>query len=611
MNLFFVAFVVFVVKRKAVVAMHPARLFRCLLLLAALLGTARLKAERPEAWVEVRSPHFIAYSDAGEAEARKAVKGFEGIRSVFQQVFPALRVDAPRPMVVLVLQDTAAMQRFLPHFFEGRDPSRPAGVFQQGADRDYAILRLDVDLQDSQPYFVLFHEYTHSILHLNFPNLPTWLDEGLADYYGATEIRPEHVYIGRIPRGRLARLKTSVHLPLETLLTVNHLSPHYREGEKKGIFYAQSWAFVHYLLTDTQAQKAGLLKAYLVALQAQAEPLTAARLGFGDLDRLKGVLSQYSRRPTFDFWDLALPVALTDRDFQVRALGAAEALVVRAEFLQHSGQEAAADPLLARAMALDPQLSAAQVALGCGHLLRREAGQAQAAFQAALALGSQDFRVPYQLALLKQNQGLPEASDGAQILAWLEAARTLRPDHPGIHMALSRQHARDPKGALRALAEGREAVALDPGNLTYLANLGTTCLNLDLEPEAVAIGERLERLATGPKERELSAAYATALARFQAAQKVARTEGGGVAPVPEQPPAARLRFSLPSHLASLGTEVQGLVAAGRTGEAIRKVEQALAKANYAYDRTSLRALLTTLRARQQPSPAPPKGRPQP
>ena len=602
-------FVVFVVKRKAVVAMHPARLFRSLLLLGALLGSAALQAGRKEAWVEVRSPHFLAYSDAGEAEARKALKGFEGIRSVFQQVFPALRVDAPRPMVVLVLDDATSMQRFLPRSFEGRDPSRPAGIFQQGPDRDYAILRLDVNRQDSQPYFVLFHEYTHSILHLNFPGLPTWLDEGLADYYGATEIRSEHVYIGRVPRGRLARLKSSVHLPLETLLTVTHASPHYREGEKTGVFYAQSWAFVHYLLTDTQAQKDGLLKAYLVALQAQAEPLTAARLGFGDLERLRGVLAQYTRRPTFGFWDLALPVTLTDRDFQVRPLGAAEALVVRAEFLQHHGQEAAAGPLLAQALALEPRLAAAHVALGCGHTLRGETEPARAAFQTALGLGSQDFRTPYQLALLAQEQRLPGGPEAAQVFAWLEAARTLRPDHPGLHMALSRQHAKDPKDPARALAEGREAIRLDPGNLTHLANLGITCLNLDLEAEAVAIGERLERLATNPRDRELRAAFAATLADFQARRKApaAEQQPGEVAAAPAQPQPARLKFSLPSHLASLGTEVQALVAADHLEEAIRKVEQALVKAKYDYDRTSIRALLTTLRARRGPSPA----RPQP
>ena len=411
----------------------------------------------------------------------------------------------------------------------------------------------------------------------------------------------------------MARLKTSVHLPLETLLTVNHLSPHYREGEKKGIFYAQSWAFVHYLLTDPQAQKGGLLKAYLVALQAQAEPLTAARLGFGDLDRLKGVLSQYSRRPTFGFWNLALPVTLTDRDFQVRPLGAAEALVLRAEFLQHSGQEGAAGPLLAQALALEPRLAAAHVALGSEHTARGETEPARAAFQTALALGSQDFRTPYNLALLAQDQRLPGAPEAAQVFAWLEAARTLRPDHPGIHMALSRQHARDPEGSARALAEGREAIALDPGNLTHLANLGITCLNLDLDAEAVAISERLDRLAFTPRDRELRAAFAATLADFQARKQplALAPDPAGVRAAPGQVPVPRLKFSLPSHLASLGLEVQGLVAADRTDEAIRKVEQALAKAKYGYDRTSLRALLAILRARRSPSQAPPQVPPKP
>ena len=37
-------------------------------------------------------------------------------------------------------------------------------------------------------YALVFHEYTHSILHMNARWLPTWLDEGMAEFYGYTEI---------------------------------------------------------------------------------------------------------------------------------------------------------------------------------------------------------------------------------------------------------------------------------------------------------------------------------------------------------------------------------------------------------------------------------------
>lgn len=589
---------------------HPGRYlgrpFRLLPLLLLFACGQALLAGWKEAWVEVRSPHFVAYSDAGEAQARKALEGFEGIRSVFGTVFPGIQVDPPKPMIVLVLEDEASMKRFLPEGFEGKDPKRPAGTFQQGPDRNYAVLRLDIDHQADQPYFVLFHEYTHNIVHQNFPAFPVWLDEGIADFYGATEIRSERVYIGRVPVGRLAKLRSSVRLPLETLLTVTHDSPHYREGEKTGMFYAQSWALVHCLFMDDQAKKAGLFQAYVKALSRESAPLAAAQAGFGDLDRMQEMLAVYINRPSFHYWNLSLAVKLTDKDFQVRRLDEAEALVVRAEFLQHHRLEPESRPLLERALALGPERPEVHAALGHGLLLQDEQEKARAAFETSLRLGSRDFRVPYQLARLAQSRPSGRAAGSAQILAWLDAAEQLRPDFPGTHMARCQQYGWNPRDSEKALREGRAAIEGEPQNLFFRANLGYTCMSLGLEKEAKAIGDQLNQLASGPGERAAAESYAASLAQFLESRKEAvlavppaagdegRIEGGPVQPGGGMRP---LKFSLSSHLAPLGQRVMGLVAQGKIKEAAGLVEAALAKAGNAYDRRTLQSLLDTLKAR--------------
>jgi tetratricopeptide (TPR) repeat protein len=567
-----------------------------------------LLAARKESWVEVKSPHFVVYSDAGEAEARKALLGFEGIRSVFGAAFQGIRVDPPKPMVIILAEDEASMKRFLPEPFQGKDPSRPAGVFIMRSDRNYAILRLDVDHQDNQPYFVLFHEYTHSIIHQNFPALPTWLDEGLADYYGATEIRSEQVYLGRVPRGRLDLLRSSVRLPLETLFSVTHDSPHYKEGEKTGIFYAQSWAFVHYLFMDEGARKAGVFRAYLKALDRGGDPPAAAQEAFGDLAKLGRTLSSYYNQPRFFFWNLPLAVKVLDKDFQARPIDEAGALVVRAEFLQYTQQEADARLLLSRALALAPQRAEVQAALGYGYFLQGEKEAARGAFLSAIQLGSKDFRPPYYLAILAQ-EGLGRGATGsAQILAWLEAVKTLCPDFPATHMALCRQYTWDPRDPAKAVEEGRMAVALDPKNLTNLVNLGHICMNLDLEKDAQAIGEALNRSATSSNDQMLAKAYEHSLAVFLEGRKVSAMAPSAVNHAPDPFPHTHagsdvsIKFSLPSHLAPLGQEVMQLVSKGQLDEAIRKVEAALPKAHYDYDRKALRSLLKSLQARRAPQP---------
>ena len=46
------------------------------------------------------------------------------------------------------------------------------------------MVRLDTWGQGAHE--VVYHEYTHSILHMNSHWLPVWLDEGVAEFYAYT-----------------------------------------------------------------------------------------------------------------------------------------------------------------------------------------------------------------------------------------------------------------------------------------------------------------------------------------------------------------------------------------------------------------------------------------
>ncbi|MBI5627483.1 MAG: hypothetical protein HY953_01080, partial [Candidatus Rokubacteria bacterium] len=339
------------------------------LLLASLLGLPALPlaAGDKELWVEVKSPHFVALSDAGESEARTALGRFEEIRNVFRGVFPNLRVDSGRPLTLLVLRDQASMRRFLPRQFEGKDPALPGGWFSQTEDQDYAVLRLDVPRTSEHPYFVLYHEYTHGIIHANFANTPVWLDEGIADFYGATEILKDKVLIGRPPESHVRRLQESALLPPDIFFAVDHQSPHYRDGGKRGLFYSQSWAAVHYLFSEPEALKSDLLRKLMQAQGASADPLAAPQAAFGDPKAFLGKVNAYIRRGAFRYLTYGLSARLSDRDFTAKQLGRAEALVVRAEFLSRAQPSQAALPLLQEALALDPGLARAHAALGFHH----------------------------------------------------------------------------------------------------------------------------------------------------------------------------------------------------------------------------------------------------
>jgi hypothetical protein len=115
----------------------------------------------------------------------------------------------------------------------------------------------------------LRHEVTHGYLHSVVPNLPLWLDEGLAEYF-------------EVPRGRDGDNRAH----LERLLVRRSLgqwTPDLRRleaidpaGDLDQDGYAESWAWTH-LLLDGGREYTAALRGYLADLRVHgtAEPLSA------------------------------------------------------------------------------------------------------------------------------------------------------------------------------------------------------------------------------------------------------------------------------------------------------------------------------------------------
>src|SRR2546423_2881710 len=139
-------------------------------------------ADVNQGWIEVRSPHFVVSSNAGEKEARRIADQFEQIRALFHSAFANLRVDPAQPVLILAAKNENTMKLLLPEDWEVKGHVHPAGMYQPGEDKHYVLLRLDSG--GANPFHALYHEYTHALLHLNFSKLPLWLNEGLSEFYG-------------------------------------------------------------------------------------------------------------------------------------------------------------------------------------------------------------------------------------------------------------------------------------------------------------------------------------------------------------------------------------------------------------------------------------------
>src|SRR6185437_4354906 len=106
-------------------------------------------------------------------------------------------------------------KELLPGLRKMKTGSSVAGMFLHGWEKEYVMVRLDeTGLESLQ---IVYHEYTHSILHMNSHWLPTWLDEGLAEFYGYTRFEQDKIYIGAATI-RVATLQKSP-IPIEDLIS--------------------------------------------------------------------------------------------------------------------------------------------------------------------------------------------------------------------------------------------------------------------------------------------------------------------------------------------------------------------------------------------------------
>ena len=114
----------------------------------------------------------------------------------------------------------------------------------------------------------LRHEISHAYLHSVVPQLPLWLDEGLAEYF-------------EVPRGHDGLNQTQLAW-LASHLEQGDWQPDVRRLERlESSFdmgqaeYAESWAWVHFLLHSGPEHRA-LLQGYLEQLRRDgtADPLS-------------------------------------------------------------------------------------------------------------------------------------------------------------------------------------------------------------------------------------------------------------------------------------------------------------------------------------------------
>ena len=330
---------------------HPARHLALSVAWVVVSAVPVLGDAEAFGWIRAESPHTVVFAQTEADQAIEIVRSIDRFRAMFERLSPGLALNSPVPTQIFAFRDAESHGPY--KTIPETDGVRVLGQMIAHPDGNY--ITLDAGAPAEGAYSVVFHEYVHYLVRHNFPAVPRWFNEGLAEYYSTFRIEGERAVLGR-PVARHLRWFTRHPVDLTEVLADERGLGRRHDTRQVGDFYAGSWALVHYLLSG-DAERLERTGEWLARLAEGESPDSAFERVFGL--RIRGLereVSEYVGRGDFP----VASVALDDLDRGVSsartsALSAAGAYRRLADLAAHLPRLELAERRVDRALELDPQ----------------------------------------------------------------------------------------------------------------------------------------------------------------------------------------------------------------------------------------------------------------
>ena len=408
-----------------------------LFVMAVVCGSNSVSAK--DSWISIRSKNFSLIGNVSEKDLRQVGLRLEQFREVFLRLFTKTNFGSPVPTTVIVFKSGSSYRPFRPN-------QNAAGYFQEGLDVNYITLTTELR-GDQSPFTVIFHEYTHLLVNNNVRNPPTWFNEGLAEYYSTFSITDDQkVELGRPIASHVFRLRENKMLPLRTLFQVDQKSPYYNERDKQSIFYAESWALMHYLILGKNAQRRVQLSKFVDLIGASVPMEQAFQQAFQTtLESMEKELREYinQSRYSFEVGHFEKKLEL-DTSMLAAPISEAETQAYLGDLLLHSNRSDG-EAYLQRALAIDPNLAMANASLGMLRVREGKTDEALKSLERAVAANSRNYLIHYYYAYALSREGMGQAAlvtgfapgTVTKMREELKKAIELRPDFPESYSLLT------------------------------------------------------------------------------------------------------------------------------------------------------------------------------
>ena len=480
-------------------------------------------------WTMVRTPSLTVIGDQPAGTLRDIAVQIEQFRAVVAGLIPNADRPMSLPTIVFVFGERKSMQPFVP-LYNGK-PIELGGYFQGGADANVMLLSLEGFEEGAS---VVYHEYTHLLVQNAVRFVPTWLSEGLAEYYSGYRLdaNGRGATIGR-PLAHHILLLRERYMPLAELIAVDHSSPLYNEGSKRSIFYAESWALTHYAMTE-MPNGAAAINRYTAATAEGQTPVDAFRDAFGaspaEFDkRLRAYLNRLafaSRRFEFKGQVSAVAPAPT------RTMTAPEANAWLGDLQRRLHRDAEASARIEAAIAADPDVAFAHTALGLLRLSQHRDDDGIDALRRAAEMAPDDFlnQFLHGVWLLRVTAESPGAVSTA--IDALKRAVVLNPNSADAYGWLAYGQMLSDASLADARGSIERAMRLGPGRIEYPLRWADIRIRQGGIDDAKVLLARIAAIKTEPEAAAGAALRLEKVAEYeraQAARLAARREAEAAA----------------------------------------------------------------------------------
>lgn len=472
---------------------HPT-----LLLAAAIAMSAVLSATGPEVlprkgWIRLQSPNFLLLGDVSAHDLQQVAERLEQFREALGVALPNAILTTPTPTTVLVFETRESYEPLKPRY-QG-NTRKVAGFFQPGQAVNYVTVTLEGGLENLG---TIYHEYVHLLIN-TIGEVPLWLNEGLAEYYRTFQMNDwgDYAILGSIQKDHV-RLLRQQFVPLQTIVAVDKQSPLYNETTKASIFYAESWALVHYLILGEEQKFANRVSAFASALEKTQSLDDAARsaLGVSAADLENGVRRHIGREvlPTQSFAYSARTARLPA--IQPSPVSEADVHATLGDLLLQMDRRDEAKAELAAALALDDSHGPAHASLGVLDFREGRWDVSRAHFERAVASSTANFLCHYYygvaLSRTTRTAGTPGPDDLAAMERTFRRAIELNPSFADAYAQLASVVGRTSQRTQEAVDLMLEALKRAPGREEYLLGLGMLLSN---RPDLTEARQVLKALA--------------------------------------------------------------------------------------------------------------------